>query len=91
MLDYSRRCLFLPRLRRDTMTKDTTDTTIVEIELDTARQVMYDELKNEFGPTVVDDDLEEAVRQRITQLYDNREEMRKAMEEELGAEIQDVE
>lgn len=73
------------------MTDDTTDTKRIEVELDAARAVMYEELKEEFGQALIVGDVTEAVKQRMTGLYDNRDAMREAVEEELDAEIQDVE
>jgi len=45
------------------------------IELDSAREVMYDDLADKLGDANVTGDLEDTVVQRLTQLYDNREEI----------------
>lgn len=49
--------------------------TEITIELDDAREVMYDELADEFNEAAIEEDLEAAVRQRLTDLYDNRDQI----------------
>lgn len=41
--------------------------------LDEPRKVMYDDLVDEFGKENIDDDLVQAMKNRVTTLYDNRE------------------
>lgn len=48
----------------------------VEIDLAAPDQVAYRELVEEFGGELVDSDIEEVVKQRVRELYDNQEEIR---------------
>lgn len=52
----------------------------VSIELDDAREIMYRELCEEFGD-LPERELEEAVTQQLTRLYDNRAQIRERLEQ----------
>jgi len=51
-----------------------------ETEFDTARAVMYEELAEQFGENALDEELESAVVEYLTELYDNREQLAAAQE-----------
>lgn len=54
----------------------------ITTEIDPARRVMLSELYDEFGKELVDEDIAAAVQSRITQVYDNRDEIREQIESE---------
>lgn len=45
----------------------------VGIDLSSADEVMYDELVGEFGEDLIAADVREVVKERVRQLYDNRD------------------
>jgi hypothetical protein len=47
--------------------------TTVEIELDSAREVMFEELAEDIPEQQLREDLQSALQQRLTALYDNQE------------------
>lgn len=44
-------------------------------ELDEPRKLMYEELTAQHGSDVINADLRAVVQQRVTELYDNREDL----------------
>lgn len=54
--------------------------TELQFELDSAREVMHDELSEQFGEELIDEDLKEALTARLTQVYDNREQLAQAQQ-----------
>ncbi len=44
-------------------------------DLDEPRQLMYEELTSQHGTDAINADLRAVVHQRVTELYDNREEL----------------
>jgi hypothetical protein len=62
------------------MTTDNENTVTVELD-DKHRAGMYDDLVDEFGE-YIDADLERVVQERITQLYDNREQLKQQAQEQ---------
>jgi hypothetical protein len=57
--------------------------TEITIELDDAREVMYDELAEMFNSDEINKTLEEQLVKHLTQMYDNREQL-KQVEEQNG-------
>lgn len=57
--------------------------TEIIIELDDAREVMYEELAEQFSEAEVDETLEGQLIQHLTTMYDNRERLQQ-MEEPDG-------
>jgi hypothetical protein len=61
------------------MTENETETTEDEptttISLEDADELMYDSLVDEFGEGFIAADLREVVKERVRQLYDNREQV----------------
>lgn len=55
-------------------------TETIEIELDDAREIMLDELADEFGEEPIVGTLENAVIQELTGLYDNQDQLREAQQ-----------
>jgi hypothetical protein len=53
----------------------------VEIELSPGDSLNLDELYDEFGEELIDADLQEAVKQRVRHLYDNREQLRQQIKQ----------
>lgn len=47
----------------------------MNIEFDEAREIMYDTLAEEFGEETINDVLEDAVKQRLTDMYDRRDDL----------------
>lgn len=45
----------------------------VGVELSSADEIMYEELVEEFGDELIAADLREVVKERVRQLYDNRD------------------
>jgi len=52
----------------------------IEIELDEARDVMYDDLTEMLGERAVEAELQSVARDRLTQLYDNREQIQQELQ-----------
>jgi len=52
----------------------------IEIELDEARDVMYDDLTEMLGERAVEEELQSVARDRLTQLYDNREQIQQELQ-----------
>lgn len=48
----------------------------ISVEFDSARSLMYEELINEFGEEPIRNTLEKSLNDTLTQLYDNRDQMR---------------
>lgn len=54
----------------------------IEIDLDEeGRTAMYEQLCDEFGEEVVEQTLEDQLIQHITQMFDNREQLKAQMEQ----------
>lgn len=58
-----------------------TDT--IEIELDDAREIMLEELTEEFGEEPIIGTLENAVVKELTGLYDNQDQLRQAQQQQV--------
>jgi len=50
-------------------------TKTIEIRLDDARELMYDELAEMFGDAAVDAECEQHIASMLTDLYDRRDEL----------------
>lgn len=51
----------------------------ISIDLE-ARDKMYEELVDEFGEEIVDNEIAVAARQALSRIYDNREQLRQQIE-----------
>ena len=58
--------------------------TEITIELDDAREVMYDELTELFTEEAIEETLKDQSVQHLTQMYDNRDELQEKMEQQNG-------
>jgi len=56
----------------------------IEFDLDNPREVMYDELVEEFGEELVETILSDALQRELTNVYDNRETIRQRIEQQQG-------
>jgi len=50
-------------------------TKTIEIHLDDARELMYEELVETFGKRVIQDECEQHIASLLTELYDNQDEL----------------
>jgi len=48
---------------------------IIEVQLDDARSLMYEQLCEQFGEGVIRSECDQHIAQMLTELYDNREEL----------------
>jgi hypothetical protein len=51
-------------------------TTDIKEMFDEPRQIMWDEIADEFGEGMLEDEMVETMRRRLTELYDNRDKIR---------------
>lgn len=47
----------------------------IEVELDEAREVMFDQLSDQIGEETVEEVLEDAVNNQLTELWDQRDQI----------------
>lgn len=58
------------------------DNQTITIELDDARDVMYSELNDLLGEQVVDAEIESQLIDVVTEMYDNREQLKQQLEQQ---------
>lgn len=52
-----------------------TETTVIEIELDEAREVMFNDLAEMLGEDAVKEEIKSTAQSRLTQIYDNKDQL----------------
>jgi len=56
-------------------------TKTIEIEIDEARKLMYNQLADEFGEEVVHEQCEQHIADVLTELYDRKEEIKQSQQD----------
>ena len=58
------------------------DNQTISVELDGARDVMYSELNDLLGEQIVDAEIESQLIDVVTEMYDNREQLKQQLEQQ---------